>query len=153
MALVKLILQEEVHGLGEAGDVVEVKPGYARNYLVPQGKASQASEAKIRELEHHKRQIAEKVAKQLKDLRTTKDQLEKLELSFLAKAGEEGKLFGSVTAAQVAELLAEKGFEIDRRKLGMSEPIKEVGEHTVELRLHTEVIANLKIQVAAEDAE
>jgi len=153
MALVKLILQEEVHGLGEAGDVVEVKPGYARNYLVPQGKASQASAAKIQELEHHKRQIAEKVAKQLKDLQKTKKQLEKLALEFKAKAGEEGKLFGSVTPAQVAELLAEKGFEIDRRKLGMAEPIKELGEHTVELRLHGGVAASLKIVVAAEDAE
>jgi large subunit ribosomal protein L9 len=153
MALVKLILQEEVHGLGEAGDVVEVKPGYARNYLVPQGRASQASAAKIQELEHHQRQIAEKVAKQLKDLQKTKTQLEKLSLEFKAKAGEEGKLFGSVTPAQVAELLAEKGFEIDRRKLGLSEPIKELGEHTVELRLHSGVVASLKIVVAAEDAE
>jgi len=153
MALVKLILQEEVHGLGDAGDVVEVKPGYARNFLVPQGKASQASAAKIQELEHHKRQIAEKVAKQLKDLQKTKTQLEKLPLEFKAKAGEEGKLFGSVTPAQVAERLAEKGFEIDRRKLGLSEPIKELGEHTVELRLHSEVVASLKIVVAAEDAE
>ena len=153
MAIVKLILQEEVHGLGEAGDVVEVKPGYARNFLVPQGKASQASAAKIQELEHHKRQIAEKVAKQLKDLQKTKTQLEKLSLEFKAKAGEEGKLFGSVTPAQVAERLAEKGFEIDRRKLGLSEPIKELGEHTVELRLHSGVVASLKIVVAAEDAE
>jgi len=153
MALVKLILKEEVHGLGEAGEVVEVKPGYARNFLVPRGKASQASAAKIQELEHHKRQIAEKVAKQLKDLKKTKTQLEKLTLEFKAKAGEEGKLFGSVTPAQVAELLAEKGFEIDRRKLGMSEPIKELGEHAVELRLHSGVAANLKIVVAAEDAE
>jgi large subunit ribosomal protein L9 len=153
MALVKLILQQEVHGLGDAGDVVEVKPGYARNYLVPQGKAAQASAAKIRELEHHKRQIAEKVAKQLKDLRKTKSQLEKLSLEIKAKAGEEGKLFGSVTAAQVADLLAEKGYEIDRRKLVMSEPIKEVGEHSVELRLHSEVAASIKIVVAAEDAE
>lgn len=153
MALVKLILREEVHGLGDAGDVVEVKPGYARNYLVPLGKAAQASAAKIQQLEHHKRQIAEKVAKQLKDLKKTKAQLEKLSLEVEAKAGEEGKLFGSVTAAQVAELLAEKGFEIDRRKLGMSEPIKEVGEHAVELRLNSGVVATLKIVVAAADAE
>jgi large subunit ribosomal protein L9 len=153
MALVKLILKEEVHGLGEAGEVVEVKPGYARNFLVPQGKASQASDAKIAELEHHRRQIAEKVARQLTDLRTTKAQLEKLSLEITAKAGEEGKLFGSVTSAQVAALLAEKGFEIDRRKLGMPEAIKEIGEHIVELRLHSEVSASLKIVVAAEEAE
>ena len=153
MALVKLILQEEVHGLGGAGEVVEVKPGYARNYLVPQGKASQASAAKIQELEHHKRQIAEKVAKQLKDLKKTKAQLEKLSLEIKAKAGEEGKLFGSVTPAQVAGLLAEKGFEIDRRKLVMTEPLKELGEHSVELRLQSGVTATLKIVVAADDAE
>jgi large subunit ribosomal protein L9 len=153
MALVKLILQEEVHGLGDAGEVVTVKPGYARNYLVPQGKASQASAAKIQELEHHKRQIAEKVAKQLKDLKKTKAQLEKLSLEIKAKAGEEGKLFGSVTPAQVAGLLAEKGFEIDRRKLGMTEPLKELGEHSVELRLQSGVTATLKIVVAADDAE
>lgn len=151
MALVKLILSEDVPGVGHAGEVVSVKPGHARNYLLPQGKALLASEGQVRALEHHKAAIAEKVAKELKDLNASKGQLEKLELSVAAQAGEEGKLFGSVTAIQIAELLAEKGYEIDRRKIDLGEPIKEVGEHEVAVRLHREVVAKLKLNVTASE--
>jgi large subunit ribosomal protein L9 len=151
MANVKLILKEDVSGLGHAGDVVSVKPGYAKNFLVPEGKATVASEAKIREVEHLKRQIAEKVAKQLSDLKKAKKALEALDLEVKAKAGEEGKLFGSVTAAQVAELIAARGIEIDRRKVELPEPIKELGEHSVSVRLHREVTATLRLKVTAEE--
>lgn len=148
MSLVKLILREDVPGLGHAGELVSVKPGYARNYLLPQDKALVASAGKVAELEHHKRAIEEKVAKELKDLETARKQLEKLELSVTAQAGEEGKLFGSVTAAQVAELLAAKGYEIDRRKLdGM--PIKELGEHEIGIKLHRDLVAKVKLNVTA----
>ena len=98
MGQVKLILREDVPKLGHAGEVVSVKPGYARNFLLPQGKAALASEAKVKELEHHKRLIAEKVARELKDLSAARDRLEQLELEVEAQAGEEGKLFGSVNA-------------------------------------------------------
>ena len=150
MANVKLILKEDVGGLGRAGDVVSVKPGYAKNFLVPQGKATAASEAKIREVEHLKRQIAEKVAKQLSDLRKSAKALEALQLEVRAKAGDEGKLFGSVTSAQVAELLAARGIEIDRRKIEL-EPIKELGDHVAAVRLHADVVAKVKVKVLAEE--
>ncbi|MDH3520624.1 MAG: 50S ribosomal protein L9 [Myxococcales bacterium] len=152
MSGVKLILREAVHSLGEAGDLVRVKPGYARNYLLPQGKAILATESKVKEMEHHKRVVAEKVAREMKDLRVTKDRLEALHLEVTARAGEEGKLFGSVTAAQIGELLAEQGFEIDRRRIVLGEPIKEVGEHRVPLKLHREIVAQIKLIVSAEGA-
>ena len=149
MGLVKLILREDVSKLGNAGDAVSVKPGYARNFLLPQGKAVLASEAKVKELEHNKRLIADKVARDLKDLNAARDRLEQLKLAVEAQAGEEGKLFGSVTAIQIAELIAEKGIEIDRRKIDLTEPIKEVGDHKVPIRLHREVIANVRLKVTA----
>ena len=149
MGQVKLILRADVPKLGNAGEVVSVKPGYARNFLLPQGKAALASEAKVNELEHHKRLITEKVARDLKDLSAARDRLEQLQLEVEAQAGEEGRLFGSVTAIQIAELIGEKGIEIDRRKIDLAEPIKEIGEHSVPIRLHREVIANVKLKVTA----
>lgn len=148
---VKLILREDVPKLGDAGELVSVKPGFARNYLIPQGKAIVATQANVNELEHHKRVISEKVAKELKDLRAAKDRLESFKLEVSAQAGEEGKLFGSVTTLQIAELVAEKGMKIDRRKIELAEPIKEVGEHQVPVRLHREVIAKLKLVVSASE--
>jgi large subunit ribosomal protein L9 len=149
MAQVKVILREDVPKLGDAGDLVSVKPGHARNFLLPQGKALLATAAKVAELEHHKRQIAEKVAKEMKDLSAARDRLEQIVLEVGAKAGEEGKLFGSVTAAQIAELLGEKGVEIDRRKIELADPIKELGEHKVPIKLHREVVANIVLKVTA----
>lgn len=152
MANVKLILREDVQGLGHAGDVVDVRPGYARNFLVPEGKAMLASEGKLREVDHLKRQIAEKVAKELADVRAFKDRIEKLgEVEVRAKVGEEGKLFGSVTVAQVAELLAGRGVELDRRRIDLAEPIKTAGEHAVTLRLHRDVTATLRLKVVPEE--
>jgi large subunit ribosomal protein L9 len=151
MANVKLILKEDVSGLGHAGDVVTVRPGYAKNFLVPEGKATLASEAKIREVEHLRRQIQEKLAKELADHKKAKQALEALQLEVKAKAGEEGKLFGSVTAAQVAELLAERGIEIDRRKIELAEPIKELGDHSVSVRLHREIAATVRLKVSPEE--
>jgi len=149
MAGVKIILREDVPKLGDAGAVVSVKPGYARNFLIPSGKASIATAARVRELEHQKRVIAEKVAKELKVLSAEKDRLEQVKLTVEAQVGEEGKLFGSVTAMQIAELLAAKGIEVDRRKIDLPEPIKQAGDHKVPLRLHRDVIATLKVRVKA----
>lgn len=149
MSPVKLILKEAVHNLGEAGDVVQVKPGYARNFLLPQGKAIPATETRVRELEHHKRIVAEKVARDMKDIRTRKDALEALSLEISARAGEEGRLFGSVTSVQIAELLMQHGFEVDRRRIDLREPIKETGEHTVPVKLHREIVARIKLRVVA----
>ena len=149
MAQIQVILSEDVPSLGEAGDVVKVKPGYARNYLLPQGKAIPATAGKIQELEHHKRVIEEKMAKEMKNLRAAKDRLEQVALEVQMQAGEEGKLFGSVTNAAIAELLAEKGFEIDRRKITLADPIKEIGEHEVPIKLRGELVAKVKLTVTA----
>jgi len=149
MAQVKLILTDDVPSLGEAGDVVSVKPGFARNYLLPQGKAVPATDAKVKEIEHHKRVIAERVARDRKQLEGERDRLERVELEIAANAGEEGKLFGSVTAAQLAELLEARGFSIDRRKIQLDEPIKELGEHVVAIRLHRDVVARVTVKVSA----
>jgi large subunit ribosomal protein L9 len=149
MAQVKLILREDVEKLGHAGDLVAVKPGYARNYLLPQGKASIATEARINELEHHRRIIAEQQAKALKDLEAVRARIEAQVVEVEAQAGAGGKLFGSVTLQQVADELAQKGVEVDRRKLQVAEPIKTVGEHTVQLRLHRELVATIKVVVTA----
>jgi len=150
MSQVKLILTEAVHSLGEAGDLVRVKPGYARNYLLPQGKAILATESRVKELEHNKRIVAEKAARALKDLHGAKAKLDAVKLEVTARAGAEGKLFGSVTTAQIAEHLRERGFEIDRRRIELREPIKEIGEHDVAIRLHREVQASIKLVVVAD---
>jgi large subunit ribosomal protein L9 len=151
MAQVTLILQEAVQNLGEAGDLVRVKPGYARNYLIPQGKAIFASDSRVKQLEHDKRVVAERVAKQMKDLAAVKARIEGLSLELKARVGEEGKLFGSVTSLQVHEALAEQGVEIERRRIELREPIKEAGEHSVPVKLHRELTAQLKVVVAAEE--
>lgn len=151
MGQVKLILREEVPSLGEAGDLVSVKPGYARNYLLPKGKAILATESNVTELEHHKRVVAEKVARELKNFTAAKDRIQGLGIEVSAQAGEGGKLFGSITTARVAELLAEKGVEVDRRKILLKDPIKEVGDHEVPIRLHRDVTATLKVKVTAQE--
>jgi large subunit ribosomal protein L9 len=150
MRHVKLILRESVPSLGEAGDLVDVKVGFARNYLLPKQKAILATEARVREIEHHKRVVMEKVVKEMKNLEAVRDRLQATPLEVAARVGEEGKLFGSVTAAQIAELLAEKGFDIERRKIALDEPIKEAGEHRVSIRLHRDVIAEVALTVLPE---
>jgi len=149
MAQVKLILKDDVANLGLAGDLVSVKPGFARNYLLRQVKAIPATESRMRELEHHRRIIAENVEKERRTLEAERRKLEGVVLEVTANVGEEGKLFGSVTSAQVAELLAEKGFTVDRRKIALDEPIKEVGEHAVPIRLHRDLVAHVKVKVSA----
>src|SRR5690606_28095343 len=135
MRSVQVILSEDVPNLGEAGDVVSVKPGYARNYLLPQGKAIAATEASVKQLEHQKRVIAEKVARERKRLEGERARFEGQVIEITAQAGEEGRLFGSVTAAMIADALAERGLEVDRRRIALAEPIKEVGEHAVVIKL------------------
>lgn len=149
MALVQVILSEDVHNLGDAGDVVKVKPGFARNFLIPQGKALPATAARVHEVEHKRRVIAEKRAKELKDLEAVKIRLEAVALEIAAQVGEEGKLFGSVTSQQLADLLAQQGIEIERRKIVLAEPIKSVGEHSLTVRLRNDVVATLKVTVVA----
>jgi len=149
MGQIQVILSEDVHALGDAGDVVTVKPGFARNFLIPQGKALLATAERVNEVEHKKRVINEKLAKELTDLNAVKAKLDGTLLEIAAQSGEEGKLFGSVTAQNLADLLAEKGLEVDRRKIQLSEAIKTLGEHTVAIRLRSDVIAEFKVTVTA----
>jgi len=149
MAHVQVILREDVDSLGHAGDLVRVKPGFARNFLIPQGKAIAATEASKRELEHQKRVIAEKVRRERELLEAERKKYDGVVVEIAAQAGEEGKLFGSVTSAQIAETLAERGLELDRRRIDLAEPIKSLGEHDVVVRLHRDVTATLKIVVTA----
>ena len=150
MANVKLILVQSIHRLGEAGDLVSVKPGFARNYLLPQGKALLATEGRVKELEHKKRIAEERAAKELNDLQAVKKQLEGLKIEIGARAGDSGKLFGSVTAAQIAERVEAAGLAIDRRRIDLRDPIKEVGDHKVTVRLLRELTATLNVHVVAE---
>src|SRR4029453_9505051 len=150
MANVKLILVESIHRLGEAGDLVNVKPGFARNFLLPQGKALLATESRVKEFEHKRRIAEEKAAKEQKDLESVKQRLEALKIEIGARAGESGKLFGSVTAAQIADKVEAAGIEIDRRRIDLREPIKEVGEHKVAVKLLRELVAQVSVTVVAE---
>ncbi len=150
MSLVKLILVESIHRLGEAGDLVSVRPGFARNYLLPQGKAILATHGRVKELEHNKRIAEEKAAREFQNLQLVKQKLEGLDIEIAARAGDTGKLFGSVTAPQIAERIDAAGLEIDRRRIELVEPIKEVGEHKVRVRLLRELVAELKVKVVAD---
>jgi large subunit ribosomal protein L9 len=134
------------------GDLVSVKPGFARNFLLPQGKAILATEGRVAELEHHQRIVAEKIARELKDLQAVKKKIEGLKVEIGARAGEGGKLFGSVTAAQIAEQISLQGLSIDRRRIE-SDPIKTVGAHDVPIKLHRDVVATLSLRVVAEGGE
>jgi large subunit ribosomal protein L9 len=151
MDSVKLILREAVPSLGDAGDLVSVRPGFARKFLLPQRKAILATEGNVRELEHKQRVVAAKVAKERKEHESLRDRIQSVTVDVRARAGEEGKLFGSVTSAQIAELLAASGVEVDRRKIQLDEPIKELGEHVVEIRLQRDLVAKVKVVVAAEE--
>ncbi|HJU28654.1 MAG TPA: 50S ribosomal protein L9 [Candidatus Binataceae bacterium] len=146
---VQLILNEDVPNLGRPGDVVKVRAGYARNYLLPRKLAIEANPNNLRAFEHQKR-IAMQKREALKAQATgVKERLEALKLTITARAGEEGKLFGSVTNIDVERSLREAGFDVDRRRISLPEPIKQVGDYTVMVRLQPEVEANLKFSVTA----
>lgn len=149
---VNIILKENVDGLGVIGDLVTVKPGYARNYLVPKGLAAVADSRNVKELEHQKRQLARKLEKATKDAEAIKARIEKVTCEFTQRASEEGKLFGSVTSMDLEAKIQAAGIEIDRKKIQLAEPIKSLGEHVVSIKLDAGVVAELKVTVAAEEA-
>jgi large subunit ribosomal protein L9 len=149
----KVILKEDLSNLGVAGDVVDVKAGYARNYLLPQGLAYLASAGNIRRIEDERKRGEERGRKDFLEARRRASQLEGVSVTFQARAGEEGKLFGSVTNADVADRLKEQGldFELDRRWIQLEEPIKAVGEYQVPVRLHADVTVPIEVRVEAAD--
>ena len=148
----EIILKEDIANLGYKNDIVKVKDGYGRNYLIPQGKAVIATESAKKVLAENERQRAHKVAKIKADAETLASKLNGVKVVISAKANEDGTIFGGVGAAQVAEALAAKGFEIDRKAI-VAETAKALGEYTATVNLHKEVKAEVAFEVVAEAAE
>jgi large subunit ribosomal protein L9 len=149
----QVILKEDVHNLGKAGDLVNVKPGFGRNFLIPTGKAIIATAGNVKQIEHHKKQIAAKNAQLAKDAQGIADRLAQVEVQIERQAGgeEKDRLFGSVTGRDIEEALREKGVTIDHRKLVMSEPIKTIGFHSVEIKLGNNVTGKIKVVVVPKE--
>lgn len=149
----KVILKETVDNLGESGEIVDVKPGYARNYLIPQDLAYEASAANMRKIEEEQQQSEERAKKDFLEAKRRAAQMEGTVLTFHARAGQDGKLFGSVTSGDIAERIVQKGldFELDRRKIVLEEPVKLLGVSKVPVRLHPEVTVEIEVRVEREE--
>lgn len=147
----QVILRDRLENLGNAGDVVSVKPGYARNYLIPKGLAYEATDANLKRMEREKVSLQKAAAEQLGAAQKRAGELENVSITFNARAGDEGKLFGSITTADIAEKLAEQGIEVDRRQILLDEPIKALGVFPVAIRLHADVKPEIKVWVIKEE--
>lgn len=146
----KIILKEDIHGLGYKDDVVEVKDGYGRNFLIPRGKAIIANNSNLRQLEESQRQRAHKLAQLKAEAEAKAAQLAEVALTIGAKTSATGTIFGSVNAIQIAEALAALGHDIDRKIIELREPVKEVGKYTAKVNLHKEVVVEIPFEVVAE---
>lgn len=146
----KLILREDVYNLGKSGEVVTVKDGYARNYLLPRNLAMLASNANIKQLEHEKQVIELRQQKMKGVAQEQGKKLDAISIKLTRKVGDQDKLFGSVTALDIAEALAAQGHKLDRRLIHLPEPIKAIGNYEVEIRLHRDVTSKIKVEVAGE---
>ena len=153
MANTTILLREDIDNVGGRGEIVKVKAGYARNYLLPQGFASLATKGNVKQIEQERSALLKRVAIEKATAEAQREQMESLTLEFVRKAGEHGTLFGSVTSMDVAEALQKKGYEIDRRKIVMKDAIKETGEYTVNVKLHREVTLSVPVTVTAEGGE
>lgn len=147
----KLILRADIENLGNLGDVVNVKPGYGRNFLLPQGLAMVASEANLKVFEQERRKLQAKMDALRAAAAGLCERLEGLELSIQMRVGENDKLYGSVTSALIAEALLAQGLEVDRRRILLDAPIRALGDYPVRVRLHADVIAHLTVKVISED--
>lgn len=143
----KVLLKVPIDNLGQAGDVVDVKPGYARNYLVPQGKALIFNKSNQAIYENEKRLTAARLAREKNSAEMLAKKLEDTSVEIAMAVGEEDRLFGSVTAQDIADYLLNQGIEIDKRKIHLEEPIKALGLYTVEIKLHPEVTGKVKVWV------
>lgn len=146
----KIILKEEIDTLGNIGDIIHVANGYARNYLIPRDLAVEANPKNIKQFEHIKRIIEVKAEKVKKEKQSLADKLSSVKLSFKAKAGEDGKLFGSITNMDVQKELSEQGIDIDRKKIVIDEPIKRTGEYGIKIKLHSDIVAEVQAEVLPE---
>lgn len=145
----QVILREDITNLGRTGEVVTVKDGYGRNYLIPRGLAVLATPRNVKRLGHEQRVIEQRDIKRQKSAEATKEQLEALSLTIAKHTGEEDKLFGSVTTRDIADALKEEGHDVDRRLIQLEQPIKALGVYTVPVKLGREVTAELKLWVVA----
>jgi len=146
----QVILLEDVPSLGKAGDLLKVSGGYGRNYLIPQKKAILATEKNLKVLGHQKRLVQHRMGKVKKDAERIAEQIEGLSCTFAKPVGESGKLFGSVTSMEIESYLKENGIDVDRKKILLEEPIKNLGMFTVPIKLRPEVTAHLKVWVVQE---
>ena len=150
MAHTKVLLREDVDDLGARGEIVRVRAGYARNYLLPRNLAVEATTGNVKGIEAERAALLKKEAKERATAEAQSQQMGSLDLEFRRKAGEQGALYGSVTSMDIAEALRERGYEIDRHRIHLREPLKRLGEYSVPVRLHREVTMDLKVRVAAE---
>ena len=146
----KVILQQQIPDLGDAGEIVSVRDGYARNYLLPRKLALLAEEGNIRQFNHQKKLTQDRMKKIIKGYKDLAQKIEGVSCTITRKAGEEGRLFGSITAQDIADALATQGLTVDRRKIELTQPIKTTGAHTVPVRLHADVHAEVRVSVEAE---
>jgi large subunit ribosomal protein L9 len=148
--MIEVILREDVNSLGKAGELVRVKPGYARNFLLPQGLAFEATEGNKKRIAAETRARGARNQAERAEAERFAGALGAVTLTLTGKAGEEGKLFGSITVQDIADALAAQGHEVDRRRVELEHPIKTLGHHTVAVRLHPEVRAEVRVSVVAE---
>lgn len=153
MANTTVLLREDLEHVGGRGEIVKVKAGYARNFLLPQGFATLATKGNIKQIEQERAALLKKAAIEKATAEAQKEQMESINLTFARKVGEHGHLFGSVTSMDIAEALQAKGYEIDRRKIALKEAIKDTGEYTVNVKLHREVVLSVPVTVTGEDGE
>ncbi len=147
----QVILREDIDKLGKIGDLVKVADGYARNYLVPKKKAIEATPKNLRAMDHAKKMVADRLRKLKKESAADADRIKALSITIKAKAGEEGKLFGSVTSMDIAEAMKAQGVVVDRRKIVLDEPIKRLGDFTITVKLPADVAADFRLSVVAEE--
>ncbi len=147
----EVVLKEDIENLGHMGDVVKVKDGYARNYLLPRGLVVLANNKNLKALEHEQRMIAQRRERLTKEAQGISDKLAGVSLEFTAKVGEEGRLFGSVTTMDIEKALKEQGYDVERRRIVLDAPIKNVGDYEVPIRLRPEVMPSIKVKVVSED--
>ena len=153
MANTTILLREDVEALGGRGEIVKVKAGYARNYLLPQGLATLATKGNVKQIEQERSALLKRAAEEKATAELQRDQMGTIELAFERKAGEGGTLFGSITSMDIAQALQDKGYEIDRKKIALRQPIKETGEYTVNVKLHREVVLEVPVTVTPEGGE
>jgi large subunit ribosomal protein L9 len=150
MAHTKVLLREDVDDLGARGEIVRVRAGYARNYLLPRNLAVEATTGNVKSIEQERAALLKKEAKERSTAEAQSERMRSLTLEFKRKAGEQGALYGSVTSMDLAEALKERGYEIDRHRIHLREPLKRLGEFNVPVRLHREVSIDLQVKVVPE---